>query len=104
MINRADYDIDLSIPPELLAALEENEWRTLLACMTEGHQWIARSHGQRQCKACGYYRSEVDDNGVPLHGRYAYSPGDPTLNMPIEQTFQEVDEFDAAARLAEEGM
>jgi len=103
MINRADYDVDLSIPPELLEVLREHEWRTLLCCMTEGHQWIGRSHGQQQCKACGYYRQEVDDEGVPLQMQ-KYSPDDPMLNMSLEQTRQQIDEFGAAARLAEEGM
>ena len=104
MIKRADYDVDLSIPPELLEALREHEWRTLLTCMAEGHQWINRSHGQKQCKACGYYRSDVDNNGAPLHGHYAYNPDDPTLNMTMEEMRQSVDEFDKAAELAQEGM
>lgn len=33
-----------------------------------------------------------------------YNPGDPTLNMTIEEMRQSVDEFEKAAELAEEGM
>ena len=58
-------DIDLSILPEISEMIAEMEWRTILRCLNEGHQWIERSHNQMQCKACSYYLSEVDDNGVP---------------------------------------
>ena len=104
MINRADYDIDLTIPPEMLEQIRENEWRVLLTCIHEGHQWINRSHGQKQCRACGYYQQELDDNGMPLRGKYAYSPDEPTLNMSINQLHDEIDRFDAAAILAEVAM
>jgi hypothetical protein len=33
-----------------------------------------------------------------------YNPNDPMLNMSVEEIRQGVDEFDSAARLAEEGM
>jgi hypothetical protein len=58
-------EVDLTISPEIREMMREMEWKTLLRCMAEGHQWINRSHGQRQCKACGYYMSEVDEKGVP---------------------------------------
>lgn len=35
---------------------------------------------------------------------YPYDPDDPALNTPIEKLHDEIEEFEAAARLAEEGM
>ena len=92
-------------------------------CQPGGHDWENDYYG-KVCRICGTFWPDCyfdEDEGEPEErgtceicgGEWGdgwsnctceYNPDDPTLNMTIEEMRQSVDEFDKAAKLAEEGM
>jgi len=55
-------------------------------------------------KAPNKIGATAGDGGPSWATPNSYNPDDPILNIPIEQLRDEIDEFEKAAELADEGM